>query len=152
MLADVIADVVDVVVVSCRFLAGFAWHVFRDPLRALHAGGGTPAPTTEDNMPRRRFALAAPAAPRYTATAPQILAVANKGGKHLHRAARINGKTTLTACGEVVTGRYGADHEARIIAAVGGSSTVDAVTCRHCACMTAAESDRRRAAWHVVGQ
>lgn len=50
MIADVIADVVGVVVVSCGFLAGFVWRVFSDPLRALHAGGGTPAPTTDDTM------------------------------------------------------------------------------------------------------
>ena len=89
--------------------------------------------------------------PSYNRNAPQILAVATKGGRHLHRAARVNGRDTLTACGEFVTGRYDEAFTKTIIAASGGSTMTDAVTCRHCACITKAESIRRKAAWVSTG-
>ena len=97
-----------------------------------------------------RFAVANNAR-RFHPKAPQILGVATNGGKHLHRAAMINGKETLTACGEFVTGRYSAKHEAQIVAAVGGATLLDAVTCRHCACISKDESDRRKDAWKASG-
>ena len=100
-------------------------------------------------MPRR-FAVAHNARP-YNAKAPQILAVASRGGRHLHRAARIDGSVTLTACGEFATGSYSAELEAEIIAAVGGTKREHAVTCRHCMSIAKTESDRRKAAWSATG-
>lgn len=101
-------------------------------------------------MPRRRFSIA-PSAPAYSLRAPQILAVATKGGRHLHRAALVNGRDTLTACGEFVTGRYDANCTQQIVEAVGGSNMNDAVTCRHCLSISKTESDRRKAAWDATG-
>lgn len=101
-------------------------------------------------MPRRRFAIA-PSAPAYSLRAEQILAVATKGGRHLHRAALINGRDSLTACGEFVTGRYDSNCTDKIVAASGGSTLNDAVTCRHCLSISKTESDRRKAAWSATG-
>mgnify|MGYP003649650580 CR=1 FL=1 len=98
----------------------------------------------------RRFTVANTAAP-YTQRGEQILSVATKNGRHLHTAARVNGRITLTACGEFVTGRYDEGCTAAILAASGAAVLNDAVTCRHCVSISSTESARRKTAWDSTG-